>query len=139
MRTLVQIYSATRWPLLAIAVLALYLCPLASGMFNVCIGIAVPLVMLLEQNAFPAKHYIHWSFLAIGLFAAVASLAIGAYSISQLLLGWFTDTRDPSLYGFAIFIAWVFAGSTVFQLLTMIPALEELRRDMEHNNGDIDI
>lgn len=139
MRAFIRLYSTTRWFLLAIAVFVCYLCPLSSMMINFCVGFAVPLIMLGERNQFKATEYIKRSFSAIGLYAALALLAIGAMYFSQTVLGWFMDRRDPTLAGFSEAAAWLFAASTLLQLLSMIPALEELRQDTVDNHGDIDV
>lgn len=139
MRAFIRLYTSTRWALLAIAVFVCYLCPLSSSMINFCVGLMIPMVMIAERNSLKATEYVKHSFTAIGLYAALAFLAIGALYFSQTVLGWFIDRSDPTLAGFSEVAAWIFAGSTLLQLLSMIPSLEELRQEMVDKNGDIDV
>lgn len=139
MRTIVQIYCWIRWPVLGVLAALWFSCPLSAMMTNVALGLALPSYVLANHGSVTNTEYMRRGFLAIGAFTAVALLAIGALALFQFTLGWYTTNPDFALGTLTPIYAWILGGSTLFQVLCFIPALEDLRQDMIDSKGDIDI
>lgn len=141
MRTLIQIYSISRYPIAIGVCFLLLCCPIVA----VSLGASAAVLSLIYLCVGPQDHdSLHdaWC-VSIGICLGIIAIGIGSvvsYGLAQWLFGWLDpiELRNiPYWSTYAIFWLKFTVALVIFQILCTVRVFEAYRREYIAKNGDI--